>query len=483
MAARLARGVLRHDPRPHPGRVSVDEHDHRVARRLRHRRHAARRRAGGQDLRRIADVDQLRARGRHRFRGDAGGVRTPLDHHRSGDAAPRSTSTSRRSRKSLADDLKIAAERSQSVRAARAAANVQRAVIGLERHAPAADRAAPSRDINWETLDSYSAIVDQQVDLLVNYTAGDGFIYRQTARATRDTRDQSQPGRHGACAVLFRRVVALAAGAPHHRTGGGRLRRRRAHRRRQARRANPARQRRRAWRPARRHAPDARQHQDHDGARGGAAPLGAERGSPMRWKARARASWWPMPTASSRSPIRRPPTSSAFRATCCDRACRSREPRPADGEARRGRRRAVARRPVVAGPAGPAAPTDAGCASAAARRATAASSWSAATSACSKEQEATLKGDQSAARCRARQHVAGALPVRCRQPAARSSTGASARFSGCRATRCGPASRFQAVLELERRRRQSRRQDRGRAAGQEQVDFFGRTPPAPISMS
>ena len=38
-------------------------------------------------------------------------------------------------------------------------------------------------DVNWDTLDHYSARVEDQIDLLVNYTAGDGFLYRQTARA------------------------------------------------------------------------------------------------------------------------------------------------------------------------------------------------------------------------------------------------------------------------------------------------------------
>ena len=42
-----------------------------------------RRRPGRQDLRRIADVDQLRARGGDRFRRHARGVRAPLDRHRS----------------------------------------------------------------------------------------------------------------------------------------------------------------------------------------------------------------------------------------------------------------------------------------------------------------------------------------------------------------------------------------------------------------
>ena len=40
-----------------------------------------------------------------------------------------------------------------------------------------------ANDANWDELDRYAAIVDQQIDLLVNYTAGDAFLYRQRARA------------------------------------------------------------------------------------------------------------------------------------------------------------------------------------------------------------------------------------------------------------------------------------------------------------
>src|SRR5271166_1409450 len=84
---------------------------------------------------------------------------------------------------SLSQDLKIAAARSQSVRAARAAENVQRAVDAWK---GICDRLINSRenDVNWNTLDHYAGKVDDQIDLLVNYTAGDGFLYRQTARAT-----------------------------------------------------------------------------------------------------------------------------------------------------------------------------------------------------------------------------------------------------------------------------------------------------------
>jgi len=81
----------------------------------------------------------------------------------------------------LSDDLSIAVERSQSVRAARAAGEVQSAVnawIEARRRLPAG--IAPNAA--WEMLDPYATTVAQQIDLLINYTAGDGFTYRQSAR-------------------------------------------------------------------------------------------------------------------------------------------------------------------------------------------------------------------------------------------------------------------------------------------------------------
>jgi diguanylate cyclase (GGDEF)-like protein len=107
---------------------------------------------------------------------------------------------------SLADDLKIAAERSQSARAARAAAAVQQAAnewndIRLRLMSGA------EPDINWETLERYSAIVDQQVDLLVNHTAGDGFIYRQNARdSVRREMNLNLAGT--ALAIIFSALIA-----------------------------------------------------------------------------------------------------------------------------------------------------------------------------------------------------------------------------------------------------------------------------------
>ncbi len=84
---------------------------------------------------------------------------------------------------SLSQDLKIAAARSQSVRAVRAAENVQRAVDAWKSICQRLIDGT-KRDTNWDTLDHYADRVDDQIDLLVNYTAGDGFLYRQSARAT-----------------------------------------------------------------------------------------------------------------------------------------------------------------------------------------------------------------------------------------------------------------------------------------------------------
>jgi diguanylate cyclase (GGDEF)-like protein/PAS domain S-box-containing protein len=83
---------------------------------------------------------------------------------------------------SLSDDLTIAAERSQSKRASHAAANVQRAVTAWNNLRLLLIDSSDPKSM-WDTLDHYAAIVDQQIDLLINYTAGDGFTYRQSARA------------------------------------------------------------------------------------------------------------------------------------------------------------------------------------------------------------------------------------------------------------------------------------------------------------
>jgi diguanylate cyclase (GGDEF)-like protein/PAS domain S-box-containing protein len=110
--------------------------------------------------------------------------------------------------KTLDEDLKIAVERAQSDRARRAAAAVTREVsawTGVCEHLLDNTRL----DANWEKLDEHSAKVNEQIDLLVNYTAGDGFMYRQSARAT-VTRDSNLNMIGTALAVLLSGLVAWA---------------------------------------------------------------------------------------------------------------------------------------------------------------------------------------------------------------------------------------------------------------------------------
>ncbi|MGE0063348.1 MAG: EAL domain-containing protein [Xanthobacteraceae bacterium] len=85
--------------------------------------------------------------------------------------------------RTLNEDLDIAAQRSQSERATQAAQRVARTV---EVWKTIRERLLDTNvsDANWESLDRYADKVNEQIDLLINYTAGDGFIYRQTARAT-----------------------------------------------------------------------------------------------------------------------------------------------------------------------------------------------------------------------------------------------------------------------------------------------------------
>jgi len=85
--------------------------------------------------------------------------------------------------KTFADDLGIALQRAQSQRARDAARNVELAAAAwteMREHL----RDGSEFDVNWDTLDDYARKVDEQIDLLVNYTAGDAFIYRQQARST-----------------------------------------------------------------------------------------------------------------------------------------------------------------------------------------------------------------------------------------------------------------------------------------------------------
>ncbi len=81
----------------------------------------------------------------------------------------------------LADDLGIAVDRSQSDRVVRSAKAVQEGVAIWESMRHGLDGSA-GKNAAWDALDRQASVVDGQIDLLVNYTAGDGFIFRQTAR-------------------------------------------------------------------------------------------------------------------------------------------------------------------------------------------------------------------------------------------------------------------------------------------------------------
>jgi diguanylate cyclase (GGDEF)-like protein/PAS domain S-box-containing protein len=114
----------------------------------------------------------------------------------------------RRLAKTLDDDLAVAVQRSQSTRAKQAAANVKHAVADwTTMRERLLDRT--KLDANWETLDSFTGKVDEQIDLLVNYTAGEGFIHRQTARAT-VARDINLNIAGTALALLLSGLVAWA---------------------------------------------------------------------------------------------------------------------------------------------------------------------------------------------------------------------------------------------------------------------------------
>lgn len=82
--------------------------------------------------------------------------------------------------RTLAEDLAIAAERAGSARAASAATKVWTAVTAWNEVRLHLDESiGPSAA--WEVLDRYARQVDLETDLLINYTAGDGFTNRQQA--------------------------------------------------------------------------------------------------------------------------------------------------------------------------------------------------------------------------------------------------------------------------------------------------------------
>ena len=86
------------------------------------------------------------------------------------------------------DDLNIAAERSQSSGATDAVTKVRKAVSDWATLYGNGSKEldANSRAIFVDRLDGYAKTVDQQIDLLINHTAGDGFLFRQRALSAID---------------------------------------------------------------------------------------------------------------------------------------------------------------------------------------------------------------------------------------------------------------------------------------------------------
>ena len=87
------------------------------------------------------------------------------------------------------EDLGIAAERAQSARAAAEAAAAKEAVTYWLAARSEFGTGPQTVDV-WQALDAHARTAEQHIDLLINFTAGDGFSYRQAARAlvARDVR-------------------------------------------------------------------------------------------------------------------------------------------------------------------------------------------------------------------------------------------------------------------------------------------------------
>lgn len=86
---------------------------------------------------------------------------------------------------SLNDDLSIAIDRAQSDRASKAGARVQKAVAAWSARRKLVVDGTKPREA-WESLDHDAAVAASQIELLINYIAGDGFSNRQAANAAID---------------------------------------------------------------------------------------------------------------------------------------------------------------------------------------------------------------------------------------------------------------------------------------------------------
>ena len=121
-------------------------------------------------------------------------------------------------KKNFEDDLQIAVQRSQSDRARKAAIRLQSAVETWEDMSGRLLKLEPQ--VSWSDLDNYARKIDEQIELLVNYTAGDGFLYRQSARAT-VSRELKINIFGTALAILLLALISWALAETHCRSGCG----------------------------------------------------------------------------------------------------------------------------------------------------------------------------------------------------------------------------------------------------------------------
>jgi diguanylate cyclase (GGDEF)-like protein/PAS domain S-box-containing protein len=96
------------------------------------------------------------------------------------DSRQRLDQTIRGLNRSLSEDLQIAAERSHSSRATQVAQSVLLGVKAWDDQRAASSEAGASV-APWQTLDRDAEIVNQELDALVNATAGEGYANRQVA--------------------------------------------------------------------------------------------------------------------------------------------------------------------------------------------------------------------------------------------------------------------------------------------------------------
>ena len=111
---------------------------------------------------------------------------------------------------SLEEDLEIATERSQSARAKKAADGA-RAAIQTWQSARRQLANEPQDSALWRTLERSQSAAAAKIELLINYTAGDGFVFRQRAKTIVATDEQLSLVATGLAVLFSASVVWLLA--------------------------------------------------------------------------------------------------------------------------------------------------------------------------------------------------------------------------------------------------------------------------------